>query len=428
VYRLELDSFPVHEVRTDGRTAWRDGVLDVDLDELLGLVRQDNRIDWASVDVARPGDSTRIVNVYDVWQPMVKVEGPGQTYPVVSGRASDPVGQGRTQRLDGVCVVECSNSAILRGRPLHPEDWTANIRRRNFYDMSGPRANRPWAKQVAVCVTMERTPEVSDEDWEDARRAACLRVSDRLAETAVGQTAPERELFDTTKRTSGLPGYVLVPMLVSRESFRGPRTTIGPAVYGLARQSAPWLLHPTEVMDGAMTRQITWYQVNNPSVYHLARGHGRDWNFLGVLHQKTNWTSMPEKEVIAHRVGELARTLGADGAIVTLDIRGARFVETILTCQALERAGVKTVFMATEETSEGGLAPPLLLSVPELVSVVSCGDGGVAGPFPAVERVLGARHTNPEDFAEHPGIKGGYGSGDTWDDYYGYDRYSGVDF
>jgi hypothetical protein len=43
--------------------------------------------------------------------------------------------------------------------------------------------------------------------------------------------------------------------------------------------------------------------------------------------------------------------------VVTVDIRGARFVETVLTAQALERVGVKTVLMTLEETSENGLAP-----------------------------------------------------------------------
>jgi hypothetical protein len=66
--------------------------------------------------------------------------------------------------------------------------------------------------------------------------------------------------------------------------------------------------------------------------------------------------------------------------------------------------------------------------VPELVPVVSCGDGAAPGPFPAVERVIGARHPNPDDFAAQPGVKGGYGEARFWNDYYGYGRYSGVDF
>src|SRR5207249_4237276 len=159
-----------------------------------------------------------------------------------------------------------------------------------------------------------------------------------------------------------------------------------------------------------------------------AREHGKRWNCGGVIVGRTNWTAMAEKEVFANRAAELARALGADGAIVTVDVRGARFVETVLTVQALERVGVKTVLMTLEETSENGQAPPLLFSVPELVSVVSCGDGAVPGPFPAVERVLGAREPASEDFAEHPGVLGGYAQAQYFIDYLGFDCASGVDF
>ncbi|MFN8521650.1 MAG: glycine/sarcosine/betaine reductase component B subunit [Chloroflexota bacterium] len=428
MYRLEMASYPVREVRFGASTGWSRGSLMVDREETLDLLLRDPRIAWASADLVHPGESARVVNPYDVWIPMVKAEGPGQTYPAVSGRETGVVGQGRTHRLTNLGVVECSNSAVLMGRPLTEPDWTAHSQRGNFFDMSGPRSQIPYGRQHNLCLTMERDAEVSDEDWEEARRAASLRVCDRLAEATLGQPAPEVEVFDTTGRDRSLPRFVHIPMIVSRESFRGPRTTIGPAVYGLTRQSMPWLLQPTEIMDGAITRGITAYQVNNPSVWHLARGHGKDWTCLGIVVGRSNWTSMPEKEVFAHRVAELVRALGAEGAIVTVDIRGARFVETILSVQALEQRGIKTVLMTLEETSEDGLAPPLLLSTPEVVSVVSCGDGAVAGPFPAVERVVGARHPNREDYGEQPGVRGGYGSARFWNDYYGVGRYSGVDF
>ncbi len=423
MFKLEVGSFPVREIRLSDRTYWDDGVLEIDRDELLGLVREDPRIGWASVDLARPGESVRLVNVADVWAPIVKVAGPGQAYPSVSGRQTATVGQGRTHQLTGVGVVECTSANPYTGaRRLD------NVFVGNFVDMSGPGSGVPYARINNVCLTMEAAEGVSAEDWEEARRSACLMVCDRLAGTTVGREPPASEAFDTTSRDGSLPGFVFVPMLWSREAFVGPRSGIGTAVYGLTRQSMPWLLHPTEVLDGAITRGPTWYQVNNPNVWHLLRGHGKQWSFLGVIVGRTNWTSMQEKEVFANRVAEMARALGAQGAIVTVDLRGARFVETVLSVQALERAGVKTVLLTLEETSEDGLASPLLLSVPELVSVVSCGDGAVPGPFPAVERVMGDREPAPEHFAERPGVLGGYGEGRYWMDYYGAGRYSGIDY
>ena len=68
---------------------------------------------------------------------------------------------------------------------------------------------------------------------------------------------------------------------------------------------------------------------------------------------------------MAQRAALLAKRLGASGAIVTTNYRGQRFLETALTVQALERAGVATVLLTEEEDNENGAAPPLLVSVPE---------------------------------------------------------------
>jgi hypothetical protein len=80
----------------------------------------------------------------------------------------------------------------------------------------------------------------------------------------------------------------------------------------------------------------------------------------------------------------------ADGATITTNIRGRRFIDTVLGIQACERAGIRTTLMTEEEDDENGTAPPLLVYNPEMEAIVSNGAGAV-GPFPAVERVLGAR-------------------------------------
>src|SRR5262249_37621261 len=147
---------------------------------------------------------------------------------------------------------ECSSTAPLHGRP--PRTYVSNVQRGNFFDMSGPRAEFAYGRMHNICVAMEPTEGVSDEDWDEVLRAASLRVCDRLAETTRDLDPPSYEILDTTRRDPALPSVVYVPMLISLESFRGPRTCMGPAVYGLTRQSMPWSLYATEVIDGAITR------------------------------------------------------------------------------------------------------------------------------------------------------------------------------
>ena len=71
--RLDLGTFPVHEVVFGSRTGWNDGVLTVSRGQLVDRIRRDNRILDAEIELARPGESLRIVNVRDVIEPRVKV-------------------------------------------------------------------------------------------------------------------------------------------------------------------------------------------------------------------------------------------------------------------------------------------------------------------------------------------------------------------
>ena len=129
----------------------------------------------------------------------------------------------------------------------------------------------------------------------------------------------------------------------------------------------------------------------------------------------------------AERAALMAKRLGAAGAIVTTDLRGQRFLETALTVQACERQGIATVLLTEEEDNEAGTAPPLLVSFPEVTSIVSSGTGGVELPFPAVERVIGSKDPSDDWLEELPAIHGSYGSS-YLADYYGFGYNSFEDF
>ena len=420
--RLELATFDVRRVELGARTAWSDGTLTIDRDEVTHLVRQDRRIRAVKIDVTHPGDAARIVNLHDVLEPRIKVDGPGSTYPGICERDVTTVGSGRTHRLGGLGLVECVDPSDDLG-PARGESRGSHY----FVEMSGPGAVQPYGGLCNLILTFALDEDLSDEDWDEAKRAAVLRVSDRLAETTLGRTPSSVEVFDLAVADRALPGVVFVANLRSAEHRVGPRSGIGTAVYGITRLSAPWLLHPTEIMDGAITRKTSWMQANNPIVLELARRHGTDLNFLGCIIARTNWTAQREKQLAAIRVAELAAMLGAQGAVTTVDVRGNRFIEAILGVQACEQRGIKTTLCTVEEPNEDGQAPPLIFSTPEVVSAVSCGDSEVPGPFPAVERVLGAFEPVSEWYAERPGEGGGH-IARYWVDYYGWGRVGCVDY
>jgi sarcosine reductase len=233
-------------------------------------------------------------------------------------------------------------------------------------------------------------PERNEVAW-----STTLAVADRLAQAVADQTPPSIDIFELGRPDPSLPNVVLIVNIHSVEHHSGTVFGFGESVYGLSRLHPPWLLHPNEILDGCIAKRNTWMNVNDPLVQAMIRAHGTDFNFLGVLVQRTRWSFQAEKDLTANQTAKIAKMLGADGVLITSDAGGNDFVEVALTVKACIRLGLKTVFMSTEEPSEDGARPPWLFTIPEADAVVSLGSGpaafGRAGEIrrPAVQRAIG---------------------------------------
>src|SRR5438876_1350711 len=118
--RLEMATTAVKDVRFSDHTRVEGGVLEIDRAGLRRLLLEDDAFADVSLDVARPGESARIIHVMDVAQPRWKPE-PGSTFPLFVGPPRT-VGEGRTGRLEGVAVVSASEA--VAGEPT---DWREGI-------------------------------------------------------------------------------------------------------------------------------------------------------------------------------------------------------------------------------------------------------------------------------------------------------------
>src|SRR5690554_1469069 len=104
--RLEVGNIMIKDVQFADKTEVKDGVLFINKEELLKVAADDERVASVEVDLAKPGDETRIVPVKDVIEPRVKVSGNGGIFPgFISG--VDTVGEGRTHVLKGSALVTC---------------------------------------------------------------------------------------------------------------------------------------------------------------------------------------------------------------------------------------------------------------------------------------------------------------------------------
>jgi sarcosine reductase len=205
-------------------------------------------------------------------------------------------------------------------------------------------------------------------------------------------------VFELTSVDPALPRVVYIWCVHSPQAMSGSPTAFCTTTYGLTQLTPPWYLHPNEILDGALTGPyrtafaMSWTVANNPLFLDLYRRHGKDWNFLGVISLRTEWTTQTEKQLMANQTAKLAKQLGAQGAVVTWDAGGNEFIEVVRSIQACERLGIKTVFLTSEDDATDG-APTMLEPLPEADAIVSTSffkNVTLAVPeAPAVARVIG---------------------------------------
>jgi glycine reductase complex component B subunit alpha and beta len=428
--RLEMGTFPVRDVVFASRTRWQDGVLEIDRDNILELILRDPRIATADLELAKPGESVRIWPVRDVIEPRIKVEGPGIVYPGICGRPITTVGQGRTHRLSGVGVTEVSGVNWHEAGGDYVEI---------FLDMSGPWAALiPMSSLLNVCVVVEPDSALGNEAQNLAVHNAALMVSDRLAAAVQHLRPPERQVFELRPVDAALPGVVYIQCIHSPQAMSGSLHTFCTNTYGLTQLTPPWLFHPNEILDGAITGPyrtafaMSWTVANNPVLLDLYRRHGVDWNFLGVIALRTEWTTQHEKQLMANQTAKLAQMLGAQGAIVTWDAGGNEFIEVIRTIQACERLGIKSVFLTSEDDATGG-APTMLEPLAEADAIVSTSFFKTrtleVPELPAVERVIGHQTKMIGPLRDQPvPTAGPLPAPPRYDDHYGFNRLSCAEF
>jgi glycine reductase complex component B subunit alpha and beta len=393
---LEMGTFPVERVAFGSPSRWSAATLVVDPDRITNLVLQDPRIRGVTVDLVQPGEDTRIIHVRDVIEPRLKVTGRGHVYPGICGHPPDTVGAGLTYRYEGFGVMICSEVLPHIRRAV-------SAATDSLIDMSGPGAVTEYSRLRYVVLTLETRPDLDLTEWNDALRLAGHRAANELAGVLAPLEPVRRQFYGLRPGTGPLPRVVHVHTL-NASMVPG----IGTGIYGFTPHALPVLLHPNEILDGAITGdavvgypgKCTWLQVNNPVLAALYAHHARTLDWVGCIISRTRWGALREKQLSAYQTVKLAQMLDAQGALVTWNHGGNDLVEVMLTIQELERAGINTVFLTIESdikvvrlrpklAETGSDEPPLLFSVPEADAIVSTGTLAPTDALPPVGRVVG---------------------------------------
>lgn len=386
--KLELANYVVNDVVFGNETSFKNGLLTLNKEELIDFVKKDEHITECDIEIAKPGEDTRIAPVKEAVEPRAKVDGrptfPGVTGDVVSN------GTGRTNCLKGVAVL---------GVGMHWGSFGDGV-----IDMSGEGADLTYfSKTINICLvadTDELFEQREQQKKNHAIRWATHKLAEYIAKAVKDVEADNVETFELGAVTGRGAEFDKLPKVVYVMQPQSQMEEMGYNVlmYGWdLNHFIPTLVHPNEVLDGAFidgsfmpcsSKWATYDYQNNPVIKLLYENHGKTLNFLGVIMSNLN-VSLEQKQRNAQQVARLANTLGADGAILTEEGYGNPDADFIACFVELEKAGVKTVGLTNECTGRDGKSQPLVVLDDKADAIVSTGNVSQLLELKPMKKVIG---------------------------------------
>ena len=383
--KLEIDNILINDIRLSDETKIEKGVLYVNPAELRAQLLEDPHIRDVAIDIARPGESVRIIPVKDVIEPRVKIEGPGGVFPGMVSKVTT-VGSGITRVLKGAAVVTAGRVAGFQ---------------EGIIDMAGVgAAYTPFSQTCNLVLDFSPAEGLSAHEYERSLRMAGLKAAAALGEAGKDAEPDEvvvyesLDLMEGAKQFPDLPrvGYVL--MLQSQGLLHDTY------VYGVdMKQSLTTLLHPTEAMDGAIVsgncvsacdKNTTYHHQNNPVIQDLFEAHGKTLNFAAMILTNEN-VYLADKERSSDWAAKLAEYLALDGLIITQEGFGNPDTDLVMNCRKIEATGIPTVLITNEYAGRDGTSQSLADADPAADAVISAGNANQLVTLPKMDKIIGSQ-------------------------------------
>ncbi len=365
-----------NETKVDGTT------LVVNKEALIEELKKDENVLDIKVDIAKPGEKTRIIPVKDVIEPRYKEEGAAG----FAGVTTDvkPLGEGVVKILNNVAVVTIGDIVGFQ---------------EGVIDMWGEGALwTPFSKTLNIVVDITPIDGLHPHEHETVCRLVGLRASEIIGRAAKGVAESKTEVYEKgtmveeTLKYPELPKVLYVQMMITQGLLHDTY------IYGTnAAQILPTYLAPTEELDNAVISgncvaacdKITTYQhQNNNVIKELFALHGKEINFLGSI-MVPEKTTLNGKLVSCDFTAKLCRELGANGAIISEEGYGNPDSDLVMICSRLEKDGIKTVLITDECSGWDGMSQPLTDTAKEAVAVISTGNVSHVVELPKADRILG---------------------------------------
>ncbi|MGD9560193.1 MAG: glycine/sarcosine/betaine reductase component B subunit [Oscillospiraceae bacterium] len=384
--KLTVESVKVRDIQFADETRLDDGVMYVNKGDILKLLENEPYIDDVKIDIARPGDRTRIINVVDVLEPRCKVSG-GIDWPGVLSDDYEIAGKGVSRTVQGMGIVLTQNNCYWS------KYWGA-------IDMFGPYSDCSPYPNIPELVLEPIAPNADFRQYREAVRRIAFAAGVLIARATLAHPAESVEVFDNSTRDPALPNVAYSYQIYSKqydtENYREPM------FYGNAvPDTLPLVVQPTEILDGAIAScgghrtMITYEVTNHPIITELFRRHGKDLNFVGVIITVTAVESQRRHLAAKMAANIMKEEFHADGMIVTKGHGGASTICVGVIAAECEKLGIKAVPVIQVLNAQSNLATECLFDDPEVDSIVQTGCYFYEYDLPAVDTVLGGAFDAP---------------------------------
>lgn len=369
--KLNLDIFEIKDLCFGEQTDIVDGTLVIEKAGLLDYLA-DPVFSKLDIELAKPGDSVRIIPVKDVIEPRIKEDG-ATSFPGIIGDCGE-CGEGTTKVLRGCAVV--STGTIVGFQE-------------GMIDMSGPGARYTRYSQLNnIVLVTEVTEAVKPAQHEAGVREAGLKAAHYLAKTALKKTADYQEVYELEAVKEQLPKVAIMYMIMAQGLLHDNY------LYGEdAKKLHPALLHPNEVFDGALVngccvvagdKYTTYDHQNHSLVKECYQRHGKEIDFRGLIAVPT-YPGLADKRRCCASAVKMARLLGLDGVAIPEEGGGNPEADLMMICRQCEKNGIKTVMMLGPD----GVEEPVADTAPEADAVINVGDCNEFILLPQMERIVG---------------------------------------
>lgn len=376
---LNLEIIVIKDACFGNKTYIENGVLSINKEELIEEVK-DLRFASIDFDIAKPGESTRIIPVKDVIEPRIKVETKGM-FPGIFDNFSY-CGIGTNKVLRGCCVTTA-------GKIMGFQE--------GIIDMSGPGAKYcHYSKLLNIVMIADPIEGLEPKEHEMAIRHMGLKASLYLAKAGLNVKPDYVETYckEYVSPERKLPKIALAYLVMAQGLLHDNE------VYGFcSRDIPPLLMHPNELWDGAIVsgncvtasdKNTTYDIQNNAIAKELYERHNKDLEFCGMIVSPIS-TILEEKERNAMITVNLASQCEAEALIIPQEGGGNPEADLMLICECAEKRGIKTVLMLHDHPGVDGTAEPMINTSPLANAIVTVGNDSAQILLPEMEKNIGHR-------------------------------------